>query len=63
MADDKSKHRPQDSNRIRVNEDDELEYWCERFGCTQAELRNAVQKVGPLAEDVKRELKVGGKQA
>jgi hypothetical protein len=63
MSDDKSKRRPQDSKRINLSEEYEVDYWCERFGCTEAELRYAAQKVGPLVDDVKDELKVGGKQA
>lgn len=63
MADDKSRRGPLDSKRINLNEAYEIDYWCERFACTEAQLRYAVQKVGPLVEEVKRELKVGGKQA
>jgi hypothetical protein len=32
MADDKTKVRPQDSNRVNVNEDYELQHWSEKFG-------------------------------
>lgn len=64
MSDDKSKHRrPQDSKRVNLSEQYEVDYWCERFGCSETQLRNAVHRVGPLIDDVKDELKVGGKQA
>ena len=35
MPDNKEKTRPQDAKRINVNEDYELRYWSEKFGCTQ----------------------------
>ena len=45
---------------INVHEDYELSYWSKKFGVTRDELREAVQKVGPQAVDVEREL---GKRA
>jgi hypothetical protein len=52
MADDKTKVRPQDSNRVNVNEDYELQYWSEKFGVSREQLKSAVQQVGPIASDV-----------
>jgi hypothetical protein len=46
MADDKSKRGQQDRNRINLNEDYEVQYWCEKFGVSPEQLRQAVQKVG-----------------
>lgn len=56
MADDKSKTGGQDRDRINVNEDYELRDWSKKFGVTPEELRDAVNKVGPMADDVKKEL-------
>jgi len=41
----------------RLEEDYEVQYWSEKFGVSQEELAAAVEKVGPMASDVKRELK------
>ncbi|MCU1326433.1 MAG: hypothetical protein JWN34_1803 [Bryobacterales bacterium] len=57
MADDKSKTRPQDAQRINVNEAYELRDWSQKFGCTPEQLKAAVAKVGVMAVDVERELK------
>jgi hypothetical protein len=56
MADDKSNTGGQDRARINVNEDYELRDWSKKFGVSPEELRAAVQKVGPMADDVKKEL-------
>ena len=57
MSDDKSKTRPQDASRVNIHEPYEVEYWCSKFGCTEQELVDAVQKVGVMADDVEKELK------
>jgi hypothetical protein len=54
--DDKSKITHQDAQRVNVNEDYELRDWAERFGVTKDQLKKAVEKVGPMAKDVEREL-------
>ena len=56
MADDTSKAGKQDRDRIDVNEDYELRDWSEKFGVTPAELKSAVEKVGPMAKDVQQHL-------
>lgn len=56
MADDKSNTGGQDRARINVNEDYELRNWSKKFGVSPEELKAAVQKVGPMADDVKKEL-------
>jgi hypothetical protein len=55
MADDKTKHA-QDRKRIDVHQDYELQYWTKRFGISKEELMRTVEKVGPMVEDVEREL-------
>jgi hypothetical protein len=56
MADDKSKTGGQDRERINVNEDYELRDWAKRLGVSPEELKAAVRKVGPMADDVRKEL-------
>lgn len=56
MSDDKSKTGQADRSRINLSEDYEVRDWAAKFGVTQEALRRAVERVGPMAEDVKREL-------
>ena len=56
MPDDKSKRGAQDRKRINVNEDYELRYWTEKFGVSAEDLKRAVERVGPMADDVARAL-------
>jgi hypothetical protein len=55
MSDDKSKTAA-DRKRIDVSEDYECRYWSERFGVSADELRQAVERVGPMVDDVARAL-------
>ena len=57
MSDDKANPGRPDRNRINMQEEYEVQYWSEKFGVSQEELTSAVKKVGPMASDVKRELK------
>ena len=57
MADDKTSRGPQDRNRISLNEDYEVRYWCKKFGVTPGRLRAAVEKVGSSSAAVEQELK------
>ena len=56
MSDDLTKKRPQDASRVNVHEEWEVKYWCQKFGCTQAQLVAAVHAVGTSAEAVRRYL-------
>ncbi len=56
MADDTSKRGGQDRDRINAQEDYELEYRAKEWGVSKERIREAVQKVGPMVEDVKRHL-------
>ena len=56
MADNKQDRGPSDRNRIDVNEDYELSYWTKELGVSRDELKSAVQKVGPVAKDVREHL-------
>jgi hypothetical protein len=55
-ADDKSKVGKPDRDRINVGEDYELRDWSERFGVSAERLKAAVHKLGPMVDDVRREL-------
>lgn len=57
MSDDPSKRGPADRSRINVNEKHEVTYWTQKFGVTEAQLREAVKKVGVMAKDVEQALK------
>lgn len=56
MSDNLNNRGPADRSRVNVNEDWERRYWCGQFGCTESQLRAAVQAVGPMAEKVKAHL-------
>ena len=38
--------------QIDMNDSDEVHRWCETFNCNATDLQEAVNEVGPLAEDV-----------
>jgi Protein of unknown function (DUF3606) len=56
MVDDKTNRAGSDRKRIDVSEDCECRYWSEKFGVSADELKRAVMKVGPMADDVARSL-------
>ena len=56
MPDDTENRGPADRSRINTSEDYEVRYWTEKFNVSRRELEKAVEKVGPMAEDVQREL-------
>jgi Protein of unknown function (DUF3606) len=56
MADDRTLKGQQDRSRISLGEDYEVRDWCEKFGVTAVELRDAIKKVGNSAETVEKEL-------
>lgn len=57
MTDDLSKTGVQDRTRVNIHEDHEIRYWTQKFGVSQDQLKAAVQKVGPSAAAVEKELK------
>jgi hypothetical protein len=56
MADDPKETRPQDAQRINVNQEHELRYWSQKFGVSPEQLKKVVGRVGPMADDVERAL-------
>lgn len=57
MSDDKNMTGGQDRKRISLEQDYEVRDWSDRFGVSEARLREAVGKVGSMADDVERELR------
>ena len=55
MSDDKTIRGGEDRQRIDGS-DDECRYWSQKFGVSADELKRAVMKVGPMADDVARAL-------
>jgi hypothetical protein len=56
MSDDKSKRGTQDRKRISLEEEHEVRYWTQKFGCSKEQLEDAVRQVGPMVDDVERQL-------
>jgi hypothetical protein len=50
MADDLKNRGPQDRSRVNLNEDWEVVYWSKQFGVSTAQLKAAVDKVGPSSQ-------------
>lgn len=57
MADDKNARGPQDSSRIAMGEDYEVQYWTKKFGVSREQLETAVDAVGNGAGAVEKHLK------
>ena len=45
---------------ISIRRSDEIQYWCDRLGCTAAQLGNAIGQVGYSAARVRELLEDGG---
>ena len=56
MADDLKQTGKTDDQRINVEQDHELSYWSKELGVSRDELRNAVQRAGPLVRNVRQHL-------
>lgn len=56
MADDRTKTGKADRTRINLAEEYEVRDWAKKFGVSPERLKEAVQKVGPMAQDVGDEL-------
>ncbi|MDQ0249605.1 hypothetical protein J2W22_001652 [Sphingomonas kyeonggiensis] len=52
MADNKTLRAPQDSSRIAMGEDYEVQYWTDKFGVSRERLQEAVDAVGNGADAV-----------
>ena len=47
------KRGPDDRSRINLSEHHEIDFWTSRFDCSEAELRDAVNRLGTCAHVVK----------
>lgn len=56
MPDNLNDRGPQDRSRIGLGEQWELDYWTMEFGCSENELRKAVDEVGNSADEVREYL-------
>ena len=56
MADDKTKTGKPDRDRVNINEPYEVNFWTNKFGVSDETLKAAVEKVGPMAANVAKEL-------
>jgi len=61
MAYEKAKRGPYANHRVNPYEPNEVKYWCQKFTCTDMQLKNAVRAVGTSADAVRDFLK-GKKQ-
>lgn len=52
MSDDLNNPGPEDGNLVDVTQKHEVSYWKKKFGCTKAELVEAVEAVGTSKEAV-----------
>ena len=48
--------QPLDAKRINLNEPYEVNYWTNKFGVSETQLKAAVAAVGTYADDVKKKL-------
>jgi hypothetical protein len=56
MADDRRKRGIEDRTRVNIHEPYEVRTWCRELNVTPERLRGAVERVGPMADDVRAEL-------
>jgi hypothetical protein len=53
---DKTKRNPLARIKIDLERSWEVQYWTRQFGCTESELREAIDEAGPTAAAVKERL-------
>lgn len=56
MPDNLKIRQPEDRKKVNVHQDHELRDWAKKLQVTTQKLRNAVDKVGPDAEKIKKYL-------
>jgi hypothetical protein len=56
MPDHKGDFKPLDPGRVNAMDPVELQYWCRELHCTEAELKDAVSKVGEHVTAVREQL-------
>ena len=63
MLVDKQQRVPADTSLVRLEEEWEIRYWCERFSVGEDELRACVAEIGPRTDDIERRLREAGKKS
>jgi hypothetical protein len=53
MSDNLKDKGPRDRSRISLSEEWEMNYWAEALNCSREELKEAVEKVGNSADEVR----------
>ena len=56
MTDNRSKRGQPDRNRINMSQRYEVRYWTKHLGISREELQRAIDKVGPSASAVRKQL-------
>jgi hypothetical protein len=56
MADDLKQTGKPDDARINVEQEHEVRYWAEKLAVSREQLRQAVERAGPMVKDVQRHL-------
>lgn len=59
MADDTNIRGPRDRSRINTGQEHEVRYWTKELGVSEEQLRQAVQRVGSSADQVREHLRQG----
>lgn len=52
MSDNLHLRKPVDSSTISLEQDHEIKYWCNKFNCTEEQLKQAVHTKGKSAKQV-----------
>jgi predicted metal-binding transcription factor (methanogenesis marker protein 9) len=61
MSDDLSKKGNADRIRVAKGEEHEVKYLANKFGVSKEEVEKAIDRAGPMRENVEAELKKGGR--
>jgi hypothetical protein len=56
MTDQPDHAKPMDPGRVELMDPMDTDYWCRQFGCTEAQLTDAVAAVGSHVTAVREEL-------
>ncbi len=54
MSHDTESFKPLDPGRVNSLDPIEMNYWCGEFGCSEAELNDAVAKVGEHVTEIRQ---------
>lgn len=54
---------PKDTSRVTLDEEWEIRWWCDKFGCTEVALRRAVDQAGPSAAAVEANLRLAARES